>query len=540
MSIVLPSGGRIPRRPLGLALALVLILGLSGAVFAASARADGDPASDYLQANQVFLAAQAPAATPAQRRLLNIVNAANRAGFGIRVAIVSSEYDLGSITELWRKPRLYARFLGLELSSVYRQRLLVVMPNGYGFNWPGHPSAAADRELAKLPVGAGGDALVTAAGAAVRRLAGAAGVVVGSATTLGSRTTSAPGLGCEGPRGRGAGRRAGRPRRSGRGRADRLRACARAPPPRPAIVGFHIRGPGPAASLSRATSVARDPAASSSRPRWVIPGFAVLCLLAFAIPIAVVAATRDSNASAGTSTAAVVTPPPFSWPAGARLAPAFSLRDQHGQPVSVTAYRGHPVIVTFVDPLCRNLCPLEAHVLNAAVAEMPAAQRPTILAVSVDVYANKRADLLLDVRKWSLVPQWHWAVGSRAALATAWKQYKIGVSVITRRIAGNTIKSITHTEAAYVIDSSGHERALFLWPFYPQDVVRILRRVSSIPWGELVTRTDLLRPVDGVQSAELAWSAACGCRLRGSSGSGQLISAPSATRTQLRPAALAA
>ena len=220
------------------------------------------------------------------------------------------------------------------------------------------------------------------------------------------------------------------------------------------------------------TPVARASSDPSSRPRWVIPGFAALCLLAFAIPIAVVAASRDSNASAGTSTAAVVTPPPFSWPAGAQLAPAFSLRDQHDQPVSVSAFRGHPVIVTFVDPLCRNLCPLEAHVLNAAVAELPVAQRPTILAVSVDVYANKRADLLLDVRKWSLVPQWHWAVGSRAALAAVWKRYKVGVSVVTKHVAGNTINYITHSEAAYVIDSSGHERALFLWPFYPQDVVR--------------------------------------------------------------------
>jgi cytochrome oxidase Cu insertion factor (SCO1/SenC/PrrC family) len=201
-------------------------------------------------------------------------------------------------------------------------------------------------------------------------------------------------------------------------------------------------------------------------------------VVAFAVPIAVLAATRHSHPASSKSNPAVVTPPPFSWPAGARLAPAIALRDQHGQPVSVHGFRGRPVIVTFVDPLCRNLCPLEAHVLNAAVAQMPAAQRPAILAVSVDVYANKRADLLQDVRKWSLVPQWHWAVGSGAALAAAWKHYKIGVSVVTKRIGGHTINYITHSEAAYVIDPSGHQRALFLWPFYPQDVVRVLRQVS--------------------------------------------------------------
>jgi cytochrome oxidase Cu insertion factor (SCO1/SenC/PrrC family) len=109
---------------------------------------------------------------------------------------------------------------------------------------------------------------------------------------------------------------------------------------------------------------------------------------------------------------------------------------------------------------------------------MPAAQRPTILAVSVDVYANARANLLQDVGKWHLVPQWHWAVGSGSRLAAVWKRYSIGVSVTTKRIAGTTIKYILHTEAAYVIDATGHERALFLWPFYPQDVKRLLRTLA--------------------------------------------------------------
>ena len=118
--------------------------------------------------------------------------------------------------------------------------------------------------------------------------------------------------------------------------------------------------------------------------------------------------------------------------------------------------------------------------LNAAVNQLPAAQRPEILAVSVDVYANAnaRVNLLRDVRKWALVPQWHWAVGGPRSLAAVWKHYKIGVSVTTKRIAGTTINYITHTEAAFVIDATGHERALFLWPFYPQDVERTLRQIT--------------------------------------------------------------
>ena len=67
---------------------------------------------------------------------------------------------------------------------------------------------------------------------------------------------------------------------------------------------------------------------------------------------------------------------------------------------------------------------------------------------------------------------------SASELAAVWKRYAIGVSVVTKRIAGTEIHYITHTEAAYVVDATGHERALFVWPFYPQDVERVLRQLT--------------------------------------------------------------
>ena len=158
---------------LALAVALVVV---SGGV----AHADGDPASDYLVANQVFLTSQSTGMSPAQRQLVATVAAANRAGFAIRVAVISSDYDLGSVTELWDQPRTYARFLGVELSFAYRrQRLLVVMPNGFGFNWPGHATAGTYRLLATVPLdSSAGTGLAGAAEVAVRRLARASGVAL--------------------------------------------------------------------------------------------------------------------------------------------------------------------------------------------------------------------------------------------------------------------------------------------------------------------------------------------------------------------------
>jgi len=171
-------------------------------------------------------------------------------------------------------------------------------------------------------------------------------------------------------------------------------------------------------------------------------------------------------------------PPPMTWAAGARPAPDFRLVDQAGRPVSVSGFRGRPVIVTFIDPLCRNFCPLEAKQLNALVRTLPASQRPAIVAVSVNVYGNARANLLQDVAKWRLVPEWRWAVGSPRQLAQVWRRYQIGVLATTKKIAGVTVHEITHTEAAYVVDRKGFERALFLWPFRAGDVSTVLRRVA--------------------------------------------------------------
>jgi hypothetical protein len=141
------------------------------AVAAQSARADGDPASDYLLVQRVFVPYEGATASAQQRALTKAVAAANKAGFTIRVAVIFSSYDLGSVTSLWRKPQTYAKFLGVELSFVYKQRLLVVMPNGFGFNWPKHSPKAAYALLARIPVKRGAAGLLESATGAVQALA---------------------------------------------------------------------------------------------------------------------------------------------------------------------------------------------------------------------------------------------------------------------------------------------------------------------------------------------------------------------------------
>jgi hypothetical protein len=151
-------------------LALIAVCVLA-AVAAQTARADGDPASDYLLVQRVFVPYEGATAAKQEHALVSAVAAANKAGFTIRVALIYSNYDLGSVTVLWRKPRTYARFLGAELGFVYKQRLLIVMPNGFGFNWPKHPTTAEYALLAKLPIHRGPAGLLESATAAVQALA---------------------------------------------------------------------------------------------------------------------------------------------------------------------------------------------------------------------------------------------------------------------------------------------------------------------------------------------------------------------------------
>src|SRR5205823_4449209 len=111
-----PAVRRRHPRPRGRMRALAcIVVCCVAAVTAQSARADGDPASDYLLGSKIFLPYDAKFPPQQSAKLTALVVAANRAGFKIRVAIIWSNYDMGSVTALWHKPRTYARFLGLEL-----------------------------------------------------------------------------------------------------------------------------------------------------------------------------------------------------------------------------------------------------------------------------------------------------------------------------------------------------------------------------------------------------------------------------------------
>jgi hypothetical protein len=142
---------------------------------ASGASADGDPASDVLYTQWVFLPFEASIRKPVSQRLDEVVQSARSAGYPIKVAIITIPADLGTAYALWRKPPQYAQFLGQELVFLYKGRLLIVMPNGFGVFHYKHGVAAEREVLARLRIAQGTEGMVDSATTAVARLATASG-----------------------------------------------------------------------------------------------------------------------------------------------------------------------------------------------------------------------------------------------------------------------------------------------------------------------------------------------------------------------------
>jgi cytochrome oxidase Cu insertion factor (SCO1/SenC/PrrC family) len=222
-------------------------------------------------------------------------------------------------------------------------------------------------------------------------------------------------------------------------------------------------------STSQPPVAARRRQPVPARIRWALWAGALV------IGVAVGAVIKLSQASS-TSVSGVELAPIQTWAAGVRHAPNFNLVDQQGKAFSLASFHGRPVIVTFIDPLCRDFCPREASILSQAAKQLGPAN-PAIVSVSVDPWGDTAVNFHEDALHWQLAPGWRWGVGSEPKLSAVWKSYDIAVVVTRKKIAGIAVRNIIHTGAAYLVDGAGYERALFLYPFQTKDVVAAARKV---------------------------------------------------------------
>ncbi len=416
-------------RSAGLALAL-LVLVWAGASPGA-ARADGDPGSDVLVYQSLFVTSTAGVSVAKQVQLNGLLAQAKRAGVPIRVAIIAHPGDLGAVGELWGKPRAYARFLGYELSLAYRQRLLVVMPSGFGVSWPKHPTGAAYRALGATRVSAGGDGLAGAAESAVVAVARSAGVTLHPPSTT---TAAAP-----------AAHPSGAPATS----APSPTSAGGSGTDVPLIAGIAVLVVLAAGGLAVGARRGRG-------VRGVIPRGALRLILRpaslFTVGgVAVLAGIAAISQLSGSSSVDALGTNPYLDPGtvlSGKPAPDFTLSDESGHPISLSAYRGKVVFLDFNDSECTTICPLTTTAMRDAQRMLgPSGSQIQLLGVDANPKATSIADVLSYSQLHGMLGRWHFLTGSLPQLQRVWSNYHVQAD-IERGL-------IEHTPALYVIDPQG-------------------------------------------------------------------------------------
>jgi protein SCO1 len=140
-----------------------------------------------------------------------------------------------------------------------------------------------------------------------------------------------------------------------------------------------------------------------------------------------------------------------------RQAPDFTLTDQNGRALSLTAFRGTAVVLEFMDPHCTDICPIVSQEFIDAYRDLGADKsHVAFVAVNVNQYHAGIADMAAYSHEQRLdsLPSWHFFTGSTDALREVWQAYGVQVE------APNPNADIVHTSVVYFIDTQGRMRYL--------------------------------------------------------------------------------
>jgi hypothetical protein len=140
---------------------------------AAPALGDADPPSDVLLVQDVYYPYFPAPSRPAVAQLDALVATARRRGFPLKVALIATRADLGSVPGMFQQPDRYVKFLDQEISFNRTEPLLVVMAGAYAV--AGLPAKAAQAVRDLPATGTSGDELAGGAVLAIPKLAAATG-----------------------------------------------------------------------------------------------------------------------------------------------------------------------------------------------------------------------------------------------------------------------------------------------------------------------------------------------------------------------------
>ncbi|MGC8626434.1 MAG: redoxin domain-containing protein [Acidimicrobiales bacterium] len=139
------------------------------------------------------------------------------------------------------------------------------------------------------------------------------------------------------------------------------------------------------------------------------------------------------------------------------VAPGFSLTDQYSRRVSLGQWRGRPVVLSFNDDQCRDLCTLLAQDIVAADQDLgAAAKRVVFLSVNVNPFYPQ----VRYVRQWSdqhglgEVRNWVFTTGPVGALKAVWRRYGIYVGLDYKD------RTVVHGTQLFFVSPSGRVAAI--------------------------------------------------------------------------------
>jgi protein SCO1/2 len=162
---------------------------------------------------------------------------------------------------------------------------------------------------------------------------------------------------------------------------------------------------------------------------------------------------------------------------GGDPAPRFRLVDHRGVSVGLEDFRGRPVVLAFLYANCPDVCRLTGAGLRQTVELLGEdARRVQLLAVTVDPAGDDPASVRRYLARYSMAERMLYLTGPAEALPAVWDSYHLFVN--SERSAGLE----AHTDALFVIDRDGRERALLRSDFDPSELASGLRALLRESW----------------------------------------------------------
>jgi protein SCO1 len=150
----------------------------------------------------------------------------------------------------------------------------------------------------------------------------------------------------------------------------------------------------------------------------------------------------------------------------------FRLRDQDGRSVSLSDYRGRPVVLSFVYSTCEDTCPAQVQSIRGALDDL--GRDVPVLAVSVDPANDTPARAKRFLVAQRMTGRMEFLLGTRAQLTPIWREYAI-------RPQG---EDFDHSAYVLLIDAQGRQRIAHPVDKLTSDgLVHDLRKLGREPAG---------------------------------------------------------